>query len=154
MRILSILSLLALLLLGTNGYAGDIDVEVHIDAPEGTIVPDHFVQVELVGNEHFVIVRDHSGEIIWRQLVDLPQSLQGSALADVNAELANAIAASDSCQQGVTVQQTEEYTDEGDHIRVTVTITLIDANGNVISQSTFSYLLPKLKIELPSFDND
>ena len=119
MRIPFILSLFGLLLLGTNGYAGDIDVEVDLIAPD-----DFVVEIELIGNDNYAVVRDHSAKIIGRQLVDLPDGLRGSALVDVHAQLVNPSVASDSCDDGeVADSETFSYSyRDGDDL-VTVTVT-------------------------------
>lgn len=147
MRIPFILSLFGLLLLGTNGYAGNIDVEVDIVPPDEVVAlddivaPDNVVagddivvQIESIGNDDYAIVRDLSGEIIGRQRVELPNGLRGSALVDLNAQLVNSSAASGSCDDdddGYHETYSYSYVD-GDEL-VTVTYTYFyDADGNLL----------------------
>lgn len=144
MRILSILSLFGFLLLATNTHADDVDIRIDIVVPVDVVLPDHVVapddiliQVELIENDHYAIVQDHFGEVIWRQLVDLPDSLQGSALVDLNAGLADASVPSDSCQS-VEYDRTETWT-EGNVLVTRIYYKVYDKDGNEIDEFYFEF---------------
>lgn len=144
-RIPFALSLFGLLLLGTNGYADDIDVHVDIVVPDGVVVPDGIVvQMELIQNDHYAVVQDQSGEIIWRQLIDLPERLQGDALVDLNIELAKALVVDDGCS--VTIR------DEGDYWLIIITTEYYDSSGEVQTRTT-EIRIPKTVL-LPPFPVD
>ena len=140
MRIPFIFSLFGILLLATNGYASDVDVEVDIVAPDGVLVPDDMVvRIESSGNDHYAIVRDRSGEIIGQQLVELPDGLPGSALVDLNAQLANPSVASGSCDSTETEIETRK---EGNEIVITITTYWYDDEGNLIAVTRTEQRIP------------
>lgn len=139
MRMPFIFSLFGILLLATSGYADDNDVRVGIVVPDHVVLPDDVVapddiviQVDFIEGEHFAIVQDRAGEFIWRQLVDLPDSFQDSALVDLNAALASASEPTGSCQ-AVEHERTETWV-EGKYLVTRVYYKVYDAEGNVIDE--------------------